>query len=394
MVNDEEKTDPGLDGRRARKPAVATTPATPASPTAAAPPLPAAHAAPGTIKMPDLGIVSALMADPEITDIMINDTRNIMVERAGKMLTATQSLGTLDELTRVTRNLLDSVGKAVTPEHPFVDTMLPDGSRAHVISSPLTQVGPCITIRKFPVRRFSLDDLTQTGMLDKRMDYLLRAAVLGKLNVLISGGTGSGKTTLLNALIGLIPKVERLVTIEDTPELAVQQPNSVRLQTKLVTGTAPAVTPRDLVANALRMRPDRLIIGECRREEAFDILQAMNTGHEGSMTTLHANSPRDATSRFETLCMLAHVQIPFQAMRRQIASAIDLIVQVKRFRDGHRRIVSITEVTGIEGGETITQQDIFAFDHDTQAFKSCGMVPKFLDRLSDHGIEIPHDFFS
>jgi pilus assembly protein CpaF len=344
--------------------------------------------------MPDLGILTALMADPDVTEIMVNDIRNIMVERGGKILAVQQALSSLEELSRITRNLLDSAGKAITPEHPYVDTMLADGSRAHVIGPPLTQTGACITIRKFPVRRFSLDDLTAAGMLDRRMDYLLRACVLGKLNMLISGGTGSGKTTLLNSLIAIVPKSERLVTIEDTPELAVQQPNSVRLQTKLATGTTTAVTPRDLVANALRMRPDRLIIGECRREEAFDILQAMNTGHEGSMTTLHANSPHDAITRFETLCMLANIQIPLQAMRRQISSAIDLIVQIKRFRNGQRRIVAITEVTGIEGGEIITQQDIFLYDSDPQAYRCTGFVPGFLNRLKDHGIEIPPDFFA
>ncbi|MDR3605768.1 MAG: ATPase, T2SS/T4P/T4SS family [Oligoflexia bacterium] len=377
--NDDEITDPGIQKPRTQ-------------PARTAPAAPAPRAPEG--KMPDLGAASALMNDPEITEIMINDVRNIIVERAGKMLVAPAAIDSLEELGRITRNLLDSVGRALTPEHPFVDTMLPDGSRAHIIGPPLTQNGPCITIRKFPARKFALEDLVAHGMLDRRMDYLLRACVLGKLNILISGGTSSGKTTLLNALIALIPKSERIVTIEDTPELAVYQPNSVRLQTKLATGTSPAVTPRDLTVNALRMRPDRIIIGESRREEAFDILQAMNTGHEGSMTTLHSNSTKDAIARFETLCLLANSQLPLQAIRRQISSAIDVIVQLKRFRDGQRRIVAITEVTGIEGGDTVTQQDIFLFDHEPGEFKCSGFVPSFLDRLKDSGIDIPHTFFA
>jgi pilus assembly protein CpaF len=379
-IGDDDKTDPGIVPlERSHPPAPVT-----ALPFAQAP------AAVPAYRMPDLGLLNVLMTDPEINEIMVNDVRNVMIERGDKMLASAHPIGSLEELNRITRNLLDSVGKTITPEHPFVDTMLPDGSRVHVIGPPLTQHGPCITIRKFPSRRFALEDLMGAAMMDRRMDYFLRACVLGRMNMLISGGTGSGKSTLLNALLAVIPKSERIVTIEDTPELAVNHVNSVRLQTKLATGTSPAVTARDLAANAMRMRPDRLIIGECRREEAFDILQAMNTGHEGSLTTIHANSARDALARFETLCMLAHVQVPITAIRRQMGSALDVLVQVRRFRNNQRRIVSITEVTGMEG-ETLTLQDIFLYETD---FRCTGFVPTFLSRLRENGIELPGNFFA
>ncbi|MBI2711291.1 MAG: CpaF family protein [Bdellovibrio sp.] len=223
---------------------------------------------------------------------------------------------------------------------------------------------------------------------------------MGRLNILVSGGTGGGKTTLLNVLCSFIPKKERIVTIEDTPELVVSHANSVRMQTKPQTPTSPAVGARDLVANALRMRPDRIIVGECRKSEAFDMLQAMNTGHSGSMTTLHANSSRDALSRLETLCMLAGTDLPIAAIRKQIASALDLVVQIKRFRDGKRRVIEVAELTGMEG-ETILLQDIFSYETRVDAsghtekgrFKVTGLVPTFIDRLRENGLDFPQNYF-
>ncbi len=349
--------------------------------------------------MPDLGPLDSMMKDPAITEVMVNDLRNVMIESGGKMSFSGFAFQSIDELNRVVRALLDATGKILTPDSPLVDASLPDGSRINIVGPPLTLGGPCITIRKFPTRRFTIEDLMNSEMLDRRMAYFLNACIVGRINILVAGGTGSGKTTLLNSLAALVPKAERLVTIEDTPELAIDHVNSVRLQTKPQSPTLPAITAQDLVANALRMRPDRIIIGECRRKEAFDMLQAMNTGHSGSMTTLHANSARDALSRLETLCMLAGHELPLAAIRRQISSAIDLVVYVKRFRNGKRRVVQIAELTGMEN-ETFTMQDVFLFESlsssqaDQGVFRCLGMVPTFLNQLRDHGIELPRDFFS
>ena len=351
--------------------------------------------------MPDLGPLDSMMKDPAITEIMVNDLRNVMIESGGKMSFSGYAFQTIDELNRVVRAMLEATGKILTPESPLVDASLPDGSRINIVGPPLTLGGPCVTIRKFPTRRFTIEDLMSGEMLDRRMAYFLNACIVGRINILVAGGTGSGKTTLLNSLAALVPKAERIVTIEDTPELAIDHVNSVRLQTKPQSPTQAAITAQDLVANSLRMRPDRIIIGECRKKEAFDMLQAMNTGHAGSMTTIHANSARDALSRVETLCMLAGHELPLAAIRRQIASAIDLVVYVKRFRNGKRRVVQIAELTGMEH-ETFTMQDVFLFESinsnsaqaDQGVFRCLGMVPTFLNQLRDHGIELPRDFFS
>ena len=340
-----------------------------------------------------MGPLSSLMSDPTITEIMVNDLRNVMVEKDGKLFFSGFAYQSIDDLNRLTRAILDVTGRILTPDQPYVDTMLPDGSRVNIIGPPLTLSGPCITIRKFPAKRLSIDDLMIGQMLDRRMAYFLNACVVGRTNILISGGTGSGKTTLLNVLAGFIPKNERIVTIEDTPELSIGHFNSVMLQTKPQTPASPPIPARELVANSLRMRPDRIIVGECRRSEAFDMLQAMNTGHAGSMTTIHANSPRDALSRVETLCMMSGVELPLTAIRRQIQSAIDLIIQIKRFRNGARRITAITEITGLEG-EMITLQDIFESEADAGPFKCTGYVPTFLDRLRDNGVDLPRNYFS
>jgi Flp pilus assembly CpaF family ATPase len=348
---------------------------------------------PANMRMPEMGILNSFMKDPEVTEIMVNDLRNIMIEKNGQVFQSPQHFTSIEELQRLTRSILDITGRILSPDSPYVDTMLPDGSRVNIVTQPLTQLGPCLTIRKFPTRRFTLEDLLQNGLMDKRMAYLLQACTVGRLNLIISGGTGSGKTTLLNALAMTIPKIERVVTIEDTPELIIQQINSVKLQTKPQMPASPPVTARELVANSLRMRPDRIILGECRRGEAFDMLQAMNTGHAGSMTSIHANSARDALSRLETLCMMAGVDLPVIAIRRQIAEAIDVIVQTKRFRDGKRRVIGISEVTGMEG-EIITTQDIFMTSPDGTQFKCTGFVPTFLERLKENGVELPAGFFA
>lgn len=304
-MGDDDKTDPAL-------PRAPQTKAPAASPALVAP---TAAPAPGG-RMPDLGMLDPLMKDPEITEIMVNDLRNIMIEKNGRISYAGFNFQSLDDLNRLTRNLLEGTGKALTLDNPVLDISLPDGSRVNLVGPPLTPYGACLTIRKFPSKRPGIEDLLHWEFLDRRMAQFLNACVLGRMNMLISGGTGSGKTTLLNALAGLIPRAERVVLIEETPELAILHPNSVKLITKPQTATSPTISARDLAANALRMRPDRIIIGECRRGEAFDIIQAMNTGHEGSMATLHANSARDALSRLETLCLLAGVDLPLIAIRR------------------------------------------------------------------------------
>lgn len=341
------------------------------------------------IQMPDMGPLDAFMKDPTISEIMVNDLRNVMVEKDGKLLFSGFSYQSLEELNRLTQNILAITGRTLSSELPYLDVMLEDGSRVNIVGPPLTLNGPCLTIRKFPTRKLVIDDLMASGTLDRRIAYFLNVCVVGRLNILISGGTGSGKTTLLNVLSGFVPKGERIVTIEDTAELQIGHFNSVRLQTKPATHDSEGIEARELVANALRMRPDRIIVGECRRAEAFDMLQAMNTGHEGSMTTLHANSPRDAIARLETLCLMAGIDLPLLAIRKQIQSALDLIIQIKRPRDGKRRIVSVAEVVGMEG-EVVTLQDIFTWDVD---FKCTGFVPTFVERLKAQGIEFPPGYF-
>lgn len=370
LSDDDERTDPGI---------------------VLPPPLPATPRL--QIRMPEMGPLESFMKDPEITEIMVNDTRNVMIEKEGKMVFSGFAYPSIDELNRLTRNILDVTGRILSPDQPYVDTMLPDGSRVNIVAPPLTVSGPCLTIRKFPTKSLTIDDLMAKGMIDQRMAYFLNVCVVGKKNLLISGGTGSGKTTFLNVLSSFIPKGERLVTIEDTPELAIGHFNSVRLQTKPQTPGSPAIGARELVANALRMRPDRIIVGECRRAEAFDMLQAMNTGHNGSMTTIHSNSPRDALFRLETLCLMAGVDLPLSALRKQMRSAIDLIIQLKRFRSGKRQVTAISEVTGIEG-ETLLLQDIFLLDAESGKFKCTGFVPTFVEDLREQGIELAADYFS
>jgi pilus assembly protein CpaF len=343
------------------------------------------------------------LGDPRITEIIINDVRNVFLESEGTLHAAGFRFSGQKELRRAVDLLLEGSGKELTVDQPCVDLNLRDGSRVHIVGPPVAPFGPCITIRKFP-RRFALDDLMRTGMLDERMERFLRSCVLGKVNVLVSGGTDTGKTTFLNALIDCVPNQERIVTVEDTPELTLVHSDSVKLLTQLPRrggqGGDPGlggVTARELVANALRMRPDRIIVGECRRTEAFDVLQAMNTGHAGSMTTIHANSPRDALGRLETLCQMAGCDLPLLAIRKQMASALDVIVQLKRLRGGKRYVSLISELTGMEG-EVLTLQELFRGEAepraDTPVFRGTGLVPTFLDRLRENGVELPPAFFA
>lgn len=353
------------------------------------------------IKMPEMDILDSFMGDPSVTEIMVNELKNIVVEKDGKLQLTPFRFEDIEDLNRITRNISDFSGKILTPDQPYLDLMLPDGSRVNVIAPPLTLNGPYITIRKFPLMQLSIHDLIKNEALDQRMAYFLNACVLSRLNIIVCGGTGSGKTTLLNCLVSLIPKSERIIVIEDTAELAIHHVNSVRLQTKPATPTSCAIQARDLVANALRMRPDRIIVGECRKGEAFDMLQTMNTGHAGSMTSLHANSARDALARLESLCMLAGAEIPLTVIRKQITSAVDLVVHIKRYRDGKRRITQIAEVTGMES-DTITLQDLFIFEHESpntdknksHRFLGTGFVHTFLDKMKEEGIELPKNYFN
>jgi len=312
------------------------------------------------IPMPDLGLINPLIQDHDVTEIMINDLRNIAIEKRGQIIVTPVRFKSIDELNRIVRILLEPTGRTLTPEHPLAMATLPDGSRVHIVAPPVTEIGPCITIRRFP-KRYNVDNFIANGTMDKRMAHFLEACVVGKQNILISGGTGTGKTTLLNSFIALVPPHERVITIEDTAEIPLILPNQVKMMTRPASLGAELIDARALVSNALRMRPDRIIIGECRGPEALDIIQAMNTGHQGSMTTMHANTPRDALMRLETLMMSAGIEIPLSAMRRQIANAIQVIVQIRRFQSGVRKIISIQEITGMEQ-DTILLQEIFSFE--------------------------------
>ncbi len=377
---DDEPTHPGLGGNETSSEQEERTD-------------PAIRVPPHPPRALSFGKLSPLMQDDEITEVMINDLRNVMIEREGRNFPAPFHFTSPEELAELARAIALSTGQELSAAKPYLDGTLPDGSRVNVVAPPLVLRGPCITIRKFPKRPFQLQDLAARGMLDARIAAFLEACVRARLNILLSGGTGSGKTTLLNALTRFIPETDRLITIEDTRELTLAHANSVQMVTKAPSPGIPAITARELVATALRMRPDRIIVGECRRHEAFDMLMAMNTGHDGSMTTLHSNSPRDALTRLETLCMLAGTEMPLVAIRKQVQSAVDLVVQVQRYRDGVRRIVSISELSGMEG-DVITMSDIFACDPGARAFKSTGYVPSFMPRLTSGGHPLPVNFFA
>ena len=329
------------------------------------------------------GPLQPLLDDPEISEIMVNGPHQIYVERKGKVELTGVRFRDEQHLMRIIEKILLPLGKRVDERVPMVDARLPDGSRVNIVIPPIALNGPCVTIRKFARDPFTMSDLIAFGTLTQEAAQFLQAAVQARLNIVISGGTGSGKTTLLNVLSAYIPNDERIITIEDTAELQLRQEHVVRLEARPpnIEGVG-EVTIRDLVRNALRMRPDRIIVGECRGGEALDMLQAMNTGHDGSMTTIHANNPREAFARLETMVLMAGVDLPVKAIREHVAGAIDLIIQVQRMRDGSRKVVVISEVTGMEG-DVIALQDIFVFE--SEGVDEMGRVKGAL-RLSGHGL--------
>ena len=348
-----------------------------------------------------LGPLEPLLADPTISDILVNSHKTIYVERRGKLQTTNVAFKDDEHLMRVIERIVSSVGRRIDESSPMVDARLRDGSRVNAIIPPLSIDGPVLSIRRFGAEPLRMNMLIENKALTKDIADMLQMCVTARLNVLISGGTGAGKTTLLNALSAYIPEDERIVTIEDSAELQLQQPHVVRLETKPpnIEGRG-EVTQRDLVRNSLRMRPDRIVIGEVRGGEAIDMLQAMNTGHDGSLTTIHANTPRDALARLETMIQMTGMRLSDRAMRQQIAAAIDLVVQVARLSDGTRRLTAISEITGMEG-ETITMQEIFIFERtgvDSSGqvigrFKPTGIRPRFAERLKASGLQLPRVFF-
>lgn len=348
-----------------------------------------------------LGPLELLLKDPTISDILINGPKNIYCERRGKMEKTSVVFRDNNHLMQIIDRIISKVGRRVDETCPMVDARMADGSRFNAIIPPLALDGACVSIRRFGANPLKLEDLLNYKAFTPEMVMLLEGAIKARLNILISGGTGSGKTTLLNTLSSFIPNTDRIVTIEDAAELQLQQDHVVRLETRPpnIEGKG-AMTATDLVRNALRMRPERIIIGECRGPESLDMLQAMNTGHEGSMTTLHANTPRDALARLETMIMMAGFEMPLKAMRTQIASAIDLIVQATRLQGGPRKIIYISEVVGMEQ-DTIVMQDIYRFDkmgvdENGRAhgkFVATGVRPSFMSRLEAAGVRLPSSAF-
>ena len=348
-----------------------------------------------------LGPLEPLLADPTISDILVNKHNTIYIERRGKIERTQVTFKDDEHLMRVIERIVSSVGRRIDESSPMVDARLQDGSRVNAIIPPLAIDGPVVSIRRFGADPLRMAMLIENKALTKDIADMLQMVVTARLNVLISGGTGAGKTTLLNALSAYIPENERIVTIEDSAELQLQQPHVVRLETRPpnIEGRG-EVTQRDLVRNSLRMRPDRIVIGEVRGGEAIDMLQAMNTGHDGSLTTIHANTPRDALSRLETMIQMTGMRLSDRAMRQQIAAAINLVLQVARMSDGSRRVTSISEITGMEG-ETITMQEIFQYERtgiDSQGqvlgrFRPTGIRPRFAERLKASGLQLPRVFF-
>ncbi len=348
-----------------------------------------------------LGPIEPFMHDPTVTDILVNTHRKVYVERYGKLHVTGARFKDEAHLKKIIDRIVSAVGRRIDESCPMVDARLPDGSRVNAIVPPLAIDGACLSIRRFAVEPLELEDLVTLKTLTPEIGDLLKGMVKARLNVLISGGTGTGKTTLLNVLSRFIPHDERIVTIEDSAELQMKQEHVVRLETKPANIEGKGeVTQRDLVRNSLRMRPDRIIVGEVRSGEVLDMLQAMNTGHDGSLTTIHANSPRDALLRLETLVAMAGLNIPNDAVRRYISSAIDIIIQVARLLDGSRKVVSFQEVTGMESG-VITLQELFGFlqtgvDANGAVkgqFRSMGIMPGFIDRFKALGVPIPYEMF-
>lgn len=348
------------------------------------------------------GPIQPLLDDPSITEIMVNGPEKVYIERKGRLVKTNITFDNEAHILRIIDKIILPLGRHVDAESPTVDGRLPDGSRVNAVVPPAAIDGPNITIRKFGREKLLVEQLIELGSITKYMADFLRACVRARLNIVISGGTGSGKTTLLNVLSSYIPEDERIVTIEDMAELRLDQDHIVRLESQPASMEGlGSVTIRDLVRNSLRMRPDRIVVGECRGGEALDMLQAMNTGHDGSLTTIHANSPRDALSRIETLTLMAGMDLPLRVVREQIASAVDLIVQTSRLRDGSRKVTAITEVAGMEG-ETIVMTDIFKFDqtgvgNNDQVlgnFKPTGIRPMFSPRIEAAGFRLGAELFN
>jgi len=347
------------------------------------------------------GPMEEFLQDPAVTEIMVNGEDAIYVERGGRLeLTEARFLSN-DHLRRVIERIVAEVGRRIDESSPMVDARLPDGSRVNAIIPPLAVKGPALTIRKFNNKSLTIDDLIRMGSLTEQTAGLLKACVLGALNIFVSGGTGTGKTTLLNLLSGYIPDTDRIVTIEDAVELQLRQRHVISLEARPANSEGKgAIHIRDLVKNSLRMRPDRIVIGECRGGEALDMLQAMNTGHDGSLTTGHSNSPRDMLSRLETMVLMAELDLPVRAIRDQIAGALDLIVQLTRLPDGRRTVTYITEVVGMEG-DVITLSDLFVFDHDLPGpdgrmgrLVATGVRPTFDTKLATHGVTLDAELFN
>jgi pilus assembly protein CpaF len=348
------------------------------------------------------GPIDRLLKDEEITEVMVNGPDSVYIERAGRIEKTPASFVDDTHLRRIIDKIVSQVGRRIDEAQPMVDARLPDGSRVNAIIHPLAIGGPFLTIRKFSKDPYQIDDLIRFGTLNAHAARFLQACVIGRLNVIVSGGTGTGKTTTLNVLSSFIPPDERIVTIEDAKELQLHQEHVLPMEARPpnIEGRG-QVTIRDLVKNALRMRPDRVVVGECRSGEALDMLQAMNTGHDGSITTVHSNSPRDTLARIETMVLMAGFDLPVRAIREQMASALDLIVHLTRLRDGTRRITHVTEVQGMEG-DVITLQDIFLFDFGMGVdehgrfqghLKATGTRPKFAEKLADLGIRLGPEVF-
>lgn len=348
------------------------------------------------------GPIEPLLRDPEVTEIMVNSWDRIFVERYGHIYPVEAAFMDETHLRRVIDKIVSRVGRRVDEASPMVDARLPDGSRVNAVVPPVALDGAALTIRKFAAEAYTVEDLIRFGTLTEQVAELLRACVTGRLDIVISGGTGTGKTTLLNVLSQYLPADERIITIEDSAELRLGQEHVLRMEYRPpnIEGRG-EVTIRDLVRNALRMRPDRIVVGEVRDGAALDMLQAMNTGHDGSLTTVHANSPRDSVSRLETMVLMAGMDLPVRAIREQIASAVDLIVHLSRQRDGTRVVTQITEVSGMEG-DVVTLQDLFVYDHraghdeygrQLGELRATGLRPRFADQLADHGITLPATVF-
>ena len=347
-----------------------------------------------------LGPLQPLLEDGEITEIMVNGAKNIYIEKAGRIHRMPITFESDDHVMRIIDRIVAPLGRRIDESSPYVDARLDDGSRVNAVIPPISLVGPVLTIRKFPENPITLEQLIEYGTLTEEIIEFLRACVIARLNVVISGGTGSGKTTLLNVMSQFIPSDERIVTIENAAELQLRQEHVVTLESRPpnIEGRG-EITIRQLVINALRMRPDRIIVGEIRDEAALDMLQAMNTGHDGSMTTAHSNSPRDSLARIETMVMMAGMELPVRAIREQVASAIDLVVHQERMRDGDRKVVQITEVSGMEG-DVITMTDIFVFEQTgfeegrvIGRFRPTGLRPKFIENIEAAGIHLPASTF-